>query len=84
MRIYLQAPTDEDRPPRYYQLFLQEDLLSGWWLVRQWGYQGESPTVKREYHECREEADQALMRYRDAQLKRGYRVVFAQGEEAPR
>ena len=84
MRIYLQAPVSEDRPPRYYQLFLQEDLLGGWWLVRQWGNQGGPATVQREYHECRDDADQALIRYRDAQLKRGFRQVFAQGEGAPR
>lgn len=83
MRIYLQAPVSGDRPPRYYQLFLQEDLLGGWSLLRQWGYHGAKPTVQREYHECREEAEQAMTRYRDAQLKRGFRVVFVQGEEAP-
>lgn len=83
MRIYLQAPVTEDRPPRFYQLFLQEDLLGGWSLVRQWGTQGGAATVKREYHECREDADQALMRYRDAQLRHGYRIVFVQGEGAP-
>lgn len=84
MRIFLQAPVTEDRPPRYYQLFIQEDLLGGWSLVRQWGYQGGQVTVQREYHECREDAELAMTRYRDAQLKRGFRVVFAQGEEAPR
>ncbi|MBE0509207.1 MAG: WGR domain-containing protein [Chromatiales bacterium] len=84
MRIFLQAPVTEDRPPRYYQLFIQEDLLGGWSLVRQWGYQGGQVTVQREYHECREDAELAMTRYRDTQLKRGFRVVFAQGEEAPR
>ncbi len=83
MRIYLQAPAGDERPPRFYQLFLQEDLLGGWSLMRKWGYQGGSVTVKMEHHECREDADDALMRYRDAQLKRGYRVVFAEGEGAP-
>lgn len=83
MRIYLQAPVDGDRPPRFYQLYLQEDLLGGWSVVRQWGYQGGPVSVQREYHECREDADQALMRYRDSQLKRGFRIVFVQGEGAP-
>lgn len=83
MRIFLQAPAEDDRPPRFYQLFLQEDLLGGWSLVRQWGTQGGKVTVQREYHECREDADQALMRYRDAQLKRGFRILYVEGEGAP-
>jgi predicted DNA-binding WGR domain protein len=80
MRIYMQTPVSPERPPRYYHLFLQEDLLGGWSLVRQWGFQGASGTVQREYYETRDEALDALMRHRDAQLKRGYRVMFFQGE----
>jgi predicted DNA-binding WGR domain protein len=80
MRIYMQTPVSADRPPRYYHLFLQEDLLGGWSLVRQWGFQGASGTMQREYYKTREEALDALIRYRDAQIKRGYRVMFFQGE----
>jgi len=83
MRIYLQTPVSEDRPPRYYQLFLQEDLLGGWSLVKQWGFQGASGTMQREHYDTRDEAIEALMRHRDAQVKRGYRVMFFQGEGAP-
>jgi len=83
MRIYLQTPAGEDRPPRYYQLSLQEDLLGGWSLVKQWGYQGASGTMQREHFETHEDAVAAMMRHRDLQLKRGYRVMFFQGEGAP-
>ncbi|HEX9803704.1 MAG TPA: WGR domain-containing protein [Gammaproteobacteria bacterium] len=83
MRIYLQTPISADRPPRFYHLFLQEDLLGGWSLVKQWGYQGASGTMQREHFPSKEEALSALMRSRDAQIKRGYRVMFTQGEEAP-
>jgi len=83
MRIYLQTPVSADRPPRFYHLFLQEDLLGGWSLVKQWGYQGASGTMQREHFASKEEALSALMRSRDAQIKRGYRVMFAQGEGAP-
>jgi hypothetical protein len=37
--------------------------------------------VKREHYETREGAAEALMRSRDAQVGRGYRVVFVEGEK---
>lgn len=84
MRIYLQTPVSADHPPRYYHLFLQEDLLGGWSLVRQWGFQGASGTMQREHYQTREEAVEAMTRHRDAQIKRGYRVMFFQGEGGPK
>lgn len=83
MRIYLQTPFTADRPPRFYHLFLQEDLLGGWSLVKEWGFQGASGTMQREHFASKDEALSALMRSRDAQIKRGYRVMFTQGEGAP-
>lgn len=81
MRIYMQTPVVDDRAPRYYHLHLQEDLLEGWTLVREWGFQGSGGRVKRDHFPDRESAEQALIRSRDEQLKRGYRVVFLQGLE---
>jgi len=81
MRIYMQIPALDDRPPRYYHLHLQEDLLEGWTLVREWGFQGAGGRVKREHFMDRETAEAAMIRARDEQLKRGYRVVFRQGME---
>lgn len=80
MRIYLQIPAHDDQPPRYYQLVLQEDLLGGWTLVRETGRQDGSGRVKREHYPDREAAEIALSKARDAQLARGYRVVFVQGD----
>lgn len=84
MRIYLQTPFTPERPPRYYHLFLQKDLLGGWSLVRQWGFQGASGTLRREHYSDRDAAIDALMRHRDAQIKKGYKVMFFQGDEAPK
>jgi predicted DNA-binding WGR domain protein len=78
MRIYMQIPPEGDKAPRYYHLHLQEDLLEGWNLVREWGYQGAGGRVLREHYRDRESAEAALFRTRDEQLKRGYRVVFMQ------
>ena len=82
MRIYMQIPPQDDKAPRFYHLHLQEDLLEGWSLIREWGSQGARGRVKREHFPDRETAELALIRVRDEQLKRGYRVVFMQaGQE---
>lgn len=82
MRIYLQTPPTDHAAPRYYQLVLQEDLLGGWTLVRESGRQDGGGRTKREHFADRETAERALMEARDAQLARGYRVVFVQGDSA--
>jgi predicted DNA-binding WGR domain protein len=78
MRIYMQIPPEGDKAPRYYHLHLQEDLLEGWTLIREWGYQGAPGRVKKEHFQDRETAESALQAMRDEQIKRGYRVVFMQ------
>lgn len=83
MRIYLQTPYSADRAARFYHLFLQEDMLGGWLLLKEWGFQGASGTVQREHFASREEALRALLRNRDAQIRRGYQVMYTQGEVAP-
>lgn len=79
MRIYLQTPPTGERAPRYYHLHVQEDLLAGWTLVKETGYQGAPGKVSKEYFEHLEDAVQALVKARDRQLQRGYRIVFAKG-----
>ncbi len=81
MRIYMQIQQKEQQP-RYYQLLLQQDLLDGWTLVREWGKQGSSGRVKRDHFPCKNDALLALERVRDAQLKRGFQVVFIQGADS--
>ncbi len=79
MHVYMQIPAVEDRPPRFYHLFLQQDLLEGWSLVREWGYQGARGRVKRDHFASRDEAQEALIATRNAQIRRGFQVVFVQG-----
>jgi predicted DNA-binding WGR domain protein len=79
----MQIPALDDKPSRYYQLLLLEDLLEGWTLVREWGQQGRSGRVKRDHFVDRETAESALLRVRDMQLKRGFKVVFMQGQDQP-
>lgn len=80
MRIYMQMPPAPDRGPRFYHLHLQEDLLEGWTLVKESGYQGSAGRVRKEHYRRREDALEAMVKARDAQLNRGYRVVFAEGD----
>lgn len=79
MRLYLQMPPAPDRPPRFYHLILQEDLLGGWSLVREWGAQGRPGITRREHFPDRDAAMAALVRARDRQLARGYRIVYREG-----
>lgn len=81
MRIYMQIPPAQGKPPRFYHLMLQRDLLGGWSLVREWGNQGGPGRVKRDHHETRESAQEAMMRLRDERLESGYLVVFMQGDQ---
>ncbi len=80
MRIYMQIPPGDNRPPRYYDLHLQEDLLGGWTLVREWGFQGAGGRLIRDHYVDRERAEQAMFKVRDTQLTKGYQVVFMQAD----
>ena len=80
MRIYLQMSASGDQPPRYCQLLLQEDLLGGWTLIRESGRQDAGGRSKREHFTNHEAAERALIKARDSQVARGYRVVFVEGD----
>ncbi len=79
MRLYLQTRPQGGMPPRYYQLVLEQDLLGGWTLVREWGTQGGKPGGRREVYLERDAALAAFEQARDAQIRRGFHVMFAQG-----
>ena len=81
MRVYMQHIAEE-ATPRFYQLWLQEDLLSGWTLVREWGRTGTKGRVKKDHFESWQQAYDALQRVRDAQLARGFQIMFTSGVEA--
>lgn len=83
MQIFMQTIPEQGKVPRFYHLFLQPDLLGGWSLVREWGYQGSSGKIRKDYYAQREEAERQLASLRDTQINRGFRVVFAQGETRP-
>jgi hypothetical protein len=83
MRIYMQTPVIGNYPPRFYHLILQKELIEGWTIVKESGYQGSPGRVRREHYDDRESAQAALVATRDSLLKRGYRIVFARGQELP-
>lgn len=69
--------------PKYVHLILQQDLLGGWTLIREWGQQGGRASLKRDVYLERDAAEAALLALRDLQLKRGFQVMFVQGTDAP-
>ncbi len=82
MRLYLQIQSDQAEPVRYCQLTLEQDLLGGWSLHREWGIQGGRTHLKREQFLEHTDALVAFAKYRDAQLRRGYLVISSQDEDA--
>jgi len=83
MRIFMQTRPADTEAPRYYQIILQQDLLGGWTLSREWGQLGGRTSSKREVYLERDGALVAFEQARDAQLKRGFRVMFSQGTDNP-
>lgn len=84
MRLLLQQRPDGNEAPRFVQLQLQPDLLGGWTLLRETGHIGARSTLRREQFADQASAMTALEAARDAQLKRGFQLMFAQGADAPR
>jgi len=80
MRLLLQHPPVGAEAPRFVQLALQQDLLGGWLLVRESGHIGQRSTLKREQFLKQDEAMAAFEKARDQNVKRGFQIVFAQGE----
>jgi predicted DNA-binding WGR domain protein len=84
MRLLLQQHPDGREAPRFVQLMLEPDLLGGWALVRETGQIGGRSQVRREQYLDQASALAAFEHARDAQLKKGFQLMFAQGSEAPR
>ncbi|QEP43081.1 WGR domain-containing protein [Ectothiorhodospiraceae bacterium BW-2] len=80
MRIYMQTRPDEGNQLRFYQLQLQRDMFGGWSMIREWGVQGSSGTVKRTHFDEFDKALAAMMKLRSTQLKRGYYLMFVNGD----
>ena len=79
MRIYMQTREASAESPRFYQLSLQQDLLGGWTLYREWGQEGARSSLKRELYLDHDSAIEAFEKARDSQVKRGFHIVFSQG-----
>ncbi|MEZ0472362.1 MULTISPECIES: WGR domain-containing protein [Luteimonas] len=84
MRLLLQQPAEGHEAPRFVQLMLQPDLLGGWTLIRESGQIGGRSQLRREQFLDQASAAAALEQARDTQLKRGYRLVYAKGADAPK
>lgn len=83
MHLYMQTPPASGAQPRYCRIALEQDLLGGWTLYRESGTEGGRVTLKREVYLDRDAALIAFEQARDAQLKRGFKVMITQGSEYP-
>lgn len=79
MRIYLQKSASDETAMKFYHIIMQQDLLAGWTVIREWGYQGAAGRSARNHYPDRESAEAAVTNLRDQQIARGYKVVFMQG-----
>jgi len=84
MRLLLQQKPAAGEAPKYVQLMLQQDLLGGWTLLRETGQIGGKAQLKRELYLDHVAAITAFENARDAQVRKGFLVMFAQGADAPR
>jgi hypothetical protein len=82
MRIYMQAKPGPTELPKYAQFVLQQDLLGAWTLIKELGVEGGKASIKRELFLDLLAAQDAIMQARDAQLKKGFSVMFAEGLHA--
>lgn len=80
MRIYMQTPAIDNHPPRYYHLHLEPDMFEGWLLTKEWGNQGSPGRIQKKHFSNIEDAENAMMESRDTQVKKGYQIVFIQGQ----
>ena len=84
MRLLLQQRPLAGEAAKYVQLTLQQDLLGGWTLLREMGQIGGKSQLRREQYLERAAALTAFEAARDAQVRKGFLVMFAQGADAPR
>ena len=80
MRIYMQTQEAGKSGRRFYHMHIQEDLLEGWTLVKETGYQGQAGKITHQHYIKWDEAVIALQHERDKQTRRGYQVVFVEGQ----
>ena len=76
MRVFMQTLPVDGKTASFYQLILQEDLLGGWSLIRQWGLMGKRGVHRKEYYDDQQSAQTALMAIRDQQMEKGFRVMY--------
>lgn len=78
MRLFLQQKPAAGESPRFVQLILEQDLLGGWCLVKESGQTGGRSQLKREQYLQHDAAIMAFEKARDAQVKRGFQIMFIQ------
>ena len=76
----MQTRPHQETSGQFYQLILQEDLLGGWTVIRQWGRLGQRGRFRQEYFDDLPAAQEALEAYRKRQADLGFTATFVEGE----
>jgi len=79
----MQTSPNAGQAPRFYHLHLEPDLFEGWMLTKESGAQGSKGRVQMTHFKDIDEAEKTFEKLRDAQIKRGYRIVFVEGQANP-
>ena len=82
MRIYMQQTHSDLNTPRFCHLHLQEDLIDGWTLIKETGQQGKPGRIVKKHFATHELALEALVKIKDDQVDKGFKIVFAEGQSA--
>ena len=83
MRIYMQTIPNTGQTPKFFHLHLEPDLFEGWILTKESGAQGSKGRVKMTHFKDINDAENTFEKLRDAQIKRGYQIVFIEGQTNP-
>lgn len=60
---------------RFYLIQIVPGLFGQWGVLREWGRIGQPGTVRKDWHDTREEAHRAAEALLKAKQKRGYTVI---------
>ena len=79
MKAYLQRINPDTGDIWYYDIQIQPDLLGRWHVVRNWGRDGASGTMRQTPYDTIQDAMNGFQEVKEQLVKRGYRVVMQEG-----
>lgn len=75
--IYLERHDPDKNLHRFYQMFVTPGIFGDWSLVREWGRAGSPGTVRKDWFDSEEEAQEAGQKLKTIKEKKGYQSRLA-------